>query len=213
MHKRLALLGSVMLLASGCSTAYYGALEQIGIHKREILVDRVQDARESQVDAKEQFMTALEKFRTVVNFDGGELEAVYEDLASELERSESKASQVTEHIGDIEDVAGALFKEWEQELDQYSSSSLRAKSEQQLRDTQRRYDGMLNAMRRAEAKMEPALGPFRDQVLWLKHNLNAQAIASLQGEVAVIEADVASLIADLERAIAAADDFMRSSGI
>ena len=213
MLKRLALLGSVMLLTSGCSTAYYGALEQIGIHKREILVDRVQDARESQVEAKEQFMTALEKFRTVVNFDGGELEAVYEDLASELERSESKASQVTEHIDDIEDVAGAMFKEWEQELDQYSSASLRSQSEQQLRDTQRRYDGMLNAMRRAEAKMEPALGKGREKGRGRKETREAEAIASLQGEVAVIEADVASLMADLERAIAAADDFMQSTGI
>ncbi|MBT8136086.1 MAG: DUF2959 domain-containing protein [Gammaproteobacteria bacterium] len=199
-------------LLAGCSSAYYNTLEQFGIHKREILVDRVAEARESQVEAKEQFENALERFRSVVEYDGGELESRYKDLNRELERSEAKAEEVGSRIDAIEDVASALFREWEDELDQYSSAKLRSQSEQQLRETQRRYDGMVAVMRRAEARIQPVLNPFRDQVLWLKHNLNAQAIASLQGEVAVIESDVASLIADLERAIAAADEFMQNTG-
>ena len=195
-----------------CSTAYYNTLEQFGIHKREILVDRVGEARESQIETKEQFVSALEKFRSVVNFDGGELEKLYSELNRELERSEAKAEEVSERIDAIEDVAGALFREWEDELDQYSSATLRQQSERQLRETQQRYEGMLSVMRRAEARIQPVLDPFRDQVLWLKHNLNAQAIASLQGEISVIEGDVATLISDLEDAIAAADDFMKNTG-
>ncbi|MDH3645990.1 MAG: DUF2959 domain-containing protein [Gammaproteobacteria bacterium] len=200
------------LLLVGCSSAYYNTLEQFGIHKREILVDRVKEARESQVETKEQFVSALEKFRSVVDFDGGDLEALYNDLNRELERSEARAEEVSDRIDAIEDVAEALFREWEDELGEYSSATLRQQSERQLRDTQQRYAGMLVVMRRAEARIQPVLNPFRDQVLWLKHNLNAQAIASLQGEVSVIEGDVAALIADLEDAIAAADDFMRNTG-
>ncbi|MEM9385532.1 MAG: DUF2959 domain-containing protein [Pseudomonadota bacterium] len=205
---RLAASACLALLLGACSTVYYDTLEQFGVHKREILVDRVEDARASQVDAAEQFTTALEKFRSVVDFDGGDLERLYNDLNRELERSESKAAKVTDRIDAIEDVAGALFREWEGELDQYSSESLRAQSRRQLEDTRGRYDEMLGAMRRAEARIAPALAPFADQVLFLKHNLNAQAIASLRGEVAVIEADVESLISELEAAIAAADQFI-----
>lgn len=201
-----------LLLTAGCSSAYYNTLEQFGIHKREILVDRVSEARESQVETKEQFVSALEKFRSVVEFDGGELEKRYESLNRELERSEAKAAEVGDRIDAIEDVATALFREWEDELSQYSSATLRQQSERQLRDTQNRYEDMLIVMRRAEARVQPVLNPFRDQVLWLKHNLNAQAIASLQGEVSIIEADVASLIKDLEAAIAAADEFVRKTG-
>lgn len=203
---------TALLLTAACSGAYYNTLEQFGVHKREILVDRVGEARESQVEAKEQFETALEKFRSVVTFDGGGLEKRYKELNRELERSEARAEEVSDRIDAIEDVAKALFREWEEELDQYSSATLRQKSERQLRDTQQRYEQMHATMRRAEARIQPVLDPFRDQVLWLKHNLNAQAIASLQGEVAVIEGDVAGLIADLERAIAAADEFMRNTG-
>ena len=202
----------LMLLTTGCASAYYSTMEQFGVHKREILADRVGEARESQVEAKEQFENALEKFRSVVNFDGGNLEKVYNELNRELERSEEKAEDVSDRIDAIEDVAKALFKEWEDELSQYSSDSIRRQSEAQLRDTQRRYDGMLKVMQRAEARIQPVLNPFRDQVLWLKHNLNAQAIASLQGEVAIIEGDVASLIADLEKAISAADEFINNAG-
>ena len=41
-----------ILLVSGCETAYYSAMEQVGVHKRDILVDRVDEASEAQEDAK-----------------------------------------------------------------------------------------------------------------------------------------------------------------
>ncbi len=63
-------------------------------------------------------------------------------------------------------------------------------------------------MKQAEGKMEPAPAAFRDQVLFLKHNLNAQAIQSLSDIVLEIDEDVAALIADIEASIAEADEFM-----
>ena len=47
-------------------------------------------------------------------------------------------------------------------------------------------------------------------MLFLKHNLNAQAIASLQSELVSVEADVASLIKEMETSIAEADVFIQS---
>jgi hypothetical protein len=65
-------------------------------------------------------------------------------------------------------------------------------------------------MKRAEKKIAPVLSAFRDQVLFLKHNLNAQAVASLQGELVSIESDVASLIREMEASINEADSFIQS---
>ena len=42
-----------LFIVGGCSSTYYGAMEKVGIHKRDILVDRVEDARDSQEDAQE----------------------------------------------------------------------------------------------------------------------------------------------------------------
>ena len=62
-----------MLALSGCQSAYYAAWEKVGVEKRDILVDRVENAKESQEDAQEQFSSALEAFSAAVAFDGGEL--------------------------------------------------------------------------------------------------------------------------------------------
>jgi hypothetical protein len=56
--------------------------------------------------------------------------------------------------------------------------------------------------------MAPVLAAFKDTVLVLKHDLNAQAVASLQGTVVEIERDVEALIDDMEASIAEADRFV-----
>lgn len=203
----------LILLITACSQAYYGALEKVGVHKRDIMVDRVQNAKQSQEDAKEQFKSALEEFSSVANFQGGDLEDTYKKLNKELEKSEARADEVTTRIDSVEDVSIALFKEWEQELDQYESQKLRNQSEQQLKDTKVRYQQLMAAMRLAESRIEPVLRPFRDQVLFLKHNLNAKAIASLRGELIQVESDTAKLIQELELSIAEADRFIQQTGL
>jgi hypothetical protein len=57
--------------------------------------------------------------------------------------------------------------------------------------------------------MDPILVVFNDQVLFLKHNLNARAIASIQDEVTVMEEEVANLIVDMNAAIAEAESFVK----
>jgi len=185
-------------------------MEAFGYHKRDLLVDRVEDARDTQEQAKEQFKSALEIFSTLTGFAGGELESKYKQLSAELDKSESKASAVRTHISDVEHVAEALFDEWKSELDQYSNEKLRRSSEQKLAQTRQRYNQLIGAMKRAEAKIEPVLTAFCDQVLFLKHNLNAQAIASLQTELAAVEADISSLIKEMEASIAEADSFIQA---
>ena len=201
-------LGLAVASVTACQSTYYSAMEKLGVHKRDILVDRVQEGRDAQEAAKEQFQTALEAFKSVEDFDGGDLEKVYEKLNSEYERSETRVKAVRSRIDSIEDVSQDLFTEWEKELDEYTNEEFRRKSEQQMLDTKDRYQELVTAMRRAEAKMDPVLTAFGDQVLFLKHNLNAQAISSLQGSLVEIEADVGNLIQEMEASIAEADSFI-----
>lgn len=208
---RVLLLCSIgaMVILTGCQKAYYGTMEKFGYAKREILVDRVEDARDAQTEAKEQFSSALEQFTEVVGFTtGGDLEEKYEKLKDQFEDSEDKAAAVSKRIKDVESVAKALFAEWEDELDEYTSDELRQASQRKLDDTNRKYEKLIAAMKRAEAKIAPVLNAFRDQVLFLKHNLNAQAISSLQDEVVSVSADVSVLIKEMEASIAEADEFI-----
>ena len=200
----------VALLLTACSPAYYNTMEKFGVYKRDILVDRVEEARDSQEDTKEQFNSALEQFGSVVNYDGGSLEKIYNRLQSEYDDSVAAADDLGERIDAIAKVAEDLFEEWESELDDYSNDNMRRDSAQQLRNTRREYQSLIRAMRQAQSKIPPVLSVFQDQVLYLKHNLNARAISALQQEYLSIKTDVAALVAEMERSIDEANVFIEA---
>lgn len=205
-----SLLATALLTLTACSSMYYSGLESMGIPKRDLMIHRVEKARDTQEDTKEQFKSALEQFTAVTNFKGGDLEAVYNKLNDEYEDSVSQSKLVRKRIDDIKDVSEALFEEWEEEITQYSSASLQRNSKSQLTSTRRQYKQLVQAMERAEAKLEPVLAVFKDQVLYLKHNLNARAISSLKEELSGIQSDVSSLIVAMEKSINEANTFINS---
>ncbi|MDD1612111.1 MAG: DUF2959 domain-containing protein [Methylococcaceae bacterium] len=201
---------SLIFSLSACSSVYYSGLEKIGIPKREVMVHRVEKARDTQEETKEQFKSALEQFTAVTQFKGGDLEATCNRLNSEYEASVKKADEVRYRISEIEDVSEALFIEWEDEITQYSSASLKRSSQNKLNETKIQYQQLIKAMKSAESKIEPILAVFKDQVMYLKHNLNAQAIASLKTELGSIKTDVSNLIAAMEKSINEANAFIRT---
>jgi hypothetical protein len=203
-----AVLALLVAVSSGCSSIYYKTWEKLGWEKRDILVDRVKDARDDQEAAKKQFQTTLDQFKAVTNFNGGDLEAKYKKLSSSYDDCASRAQAVSDRIKSVEKVANDMFAEWQDELKQYNNQQLRSASEKELSDTKARYQQLIGIMKQAESKMSPVLGAFHDQVLFLKHNLNAQAIASLQTTAASIQSDVEKLIADMNNSINEANAFI-----
>lgn len=208
----MRLVTSLLLLAmlSGCQQAYYNTMERFGVHKREILVDRVEEARDSQIETQEQFQSALERFSEVVNFDGGDLEKQYEALNDEYEKSEEKAAAVRDRINAVEDVAEALFDEWESELDEYTNANYARMKKRELGQARDRYAGLIKAMRKAESKIDPVLAAFKDQVLFLKHSLNAKAVASLKSELVSVRQDVSRLVREMQKSIDASNAYIQS---
>ena len=205
----VCLLAAAAPLA-GCDRLYYGAMKKVGFEKRDILVKRVKAARESQQKAQEEFKTALERLKEIVDIEGGKLEETYERLNDELERSEDRARDVRNRIKDVREVSKDLFDEWDRELGKYSDRRLRAESERELRETRRRTDVLIASMARVEKRIDPVLKPLRDRVLFLKHNLNARALGALSKELTVVSRDVDALVADMQQAIGEADAYLKS---
>lgn len=199
-----------VLLLTGCASAYYGTMEKVGYHKRDILVDRVESAQESQSEAQEQFKSALDQFASVIQLKETDLKQAYESLNEEFEQSEAAANEVSDRIEKVESVADALFEEWQKELALYQNQSLKATSSRKLKETKRRYGEMLNSMKRAEKSMQPVLNSLRDNVLFLKHNLNAQAIGALRGEFSSLKADISQLIERMNLSIERSNQFIKN---
>ncbi len=206
--KRSLLMLLAILTLSACSSAYYSAMEKVGIHKRDIMVDRVVDAKDSQQEAQEQFKSALEEMTALINFDGGDLEEQYHVIQEQYEDSKDAAELVSSRIEKIEDVSDALFEEWQDEIEEISSSNLKRQSSTKLRETQRRYRSLIKSMRKVESKMAPVLSALKDNSLFLKHNLNAKAVGALQGEMVSIKRDVSALIKDMNAAIEQSQKFI-----
>ncbi|WP_231916639.1 DUF2959 domain-containing protein [Rheinheimera sp. SA_1] len=206
-------LGLASLLASlvvlpGCTTAYYAAMEKVGVHKRDILIDRVEEARDAQQASQQEFKDALDQMSQLLNFHGGNLQQRYEALSAQYDDSKKSAEEVTSRINKVETVAFDLFGEWEAELSQYQNKQLKTDSKKKLLDTKRQFNELVKVMRRAESKMPPVLRVLNDNVLYLKHNLNAKAVGAIQGEFGVLQQDVNSLISEMNRAIADSNQFI-----
>ncbi len=200
----------IVFLLTACSSAYYGGLEKIGIPKRDVMVYRVAKARDTQQETKEQFKSALEQFTALTRYQGGDLETIYKRLNNEYEDSVKQADLVKKRISDIEDVSDALFREWETEITQYNNASFKISSQQKLNATKAQYRLLITTMKSTEAKLPPILSVFKDHVLFLKHNQNANAIASLKNELGSIKSDVNNLVNAMEKSINEANAFIKT---
>lgn len=201
-------LALVVLALAGCSTAYYKTMEAFGKEKRDLLRSNVEAASDEQSQAQEEFKDALTQLKELTQFEGGELEDTYNALKDQFEDCEDRANTVRGRIDKIDGIAADLFVEWEKEIAQISSESMRQDSAKKRKATQQRYAGLHTALEASEKRMDAVLVRFRDNVLYLKHNLNAQAVGALDNEVVSIEKDVGALIKDMEASIAKADDFI-----
>lgn len=209
--KLMKLLPAILLtlILAGCQSAYYGAMEELGYAKRDILIDRVEDAAVTQDEIKTEFNSAYQAFNQLLNLTSTPLEARYETLNDAYEDSLSKAEELYDRVDAVESVADALFNEWQDELSEYSDAKLRASSARQLQLAKSRYQTYLRSLHQSRDKVEPVLAVFKDQVLFLKHNLNAEKISALKGEVQRFDSDVQGLVQAMDQSIAQAKTFVK----
>ena len=201
---------AVTLFLLGCTSTYYKAMQTLGKEKRDILVQRVKDSKKDQEQTKEQLKTTMETFQELTGFKGGDLEKSYKKLNGEYERAEGQANKLRDRINSIDKVSDDLFSEWQKEIDQMGNATLKIRSTAMLRDAKEREGAYMKAMRKTETQMTPVLRAFHDQVLFLKHNLNARAVGSLKGTAASINTDVSSVMKSIDNSMQEADKLIAS---
>ena len=70
---------------------------------------------------------------------------------------------------------------------------MRTQSQRELKETRQRAETLIRSMEKAQRRIEPVLKPLRDRVLFLKHNLNAQAVGALDAAISEADQSVASM--------------------
>lgn len=160
--KRHLLLPAAIL--ASCNSIYYTAWEKLGWEKRDLLVSAMKSARSEQKEVGEEFQGALLQLQKLTGYRGGSLERAYNKCKGEYEGCEAQATKVRT------------------EIRKYDKTSLAADSRAKLADKRAHFMQLSTSLHAAESSMEPLLCQFHDQVLYLKHNLNAAAIGSLRGK-------------------------------
>jgi len=204
------LAATVLVVVTGCSTLFYKTMRTLGKEKRDILVSRVKDAKKDQEQTKEKLKTTMESFQAITGFQGGSLEKSYKRLNSSYEDAASQAGKLHDKIQSIDQVSQDLFKEWQGEINGMKNPKLKAQSTTLLRNAKVRQAAYMRAMHKTEDKIDPVLTAFHDQVLFLKHNLNARAIGSLKDTSATIQTSVADLIQSIDDSSAEADNLINT---
>lgn len=211
--KRLPVVSFLLVLVlavAGCQSMYYATMEKFGVEKRDLLKSAVEDARDSQDEAATQFKDALTRLREMYAVNGGALESNYDKLKGEYESSEKSAEAVRKRIKEMDQIANDLFAEWEKEIAQFTNETYASNSRRQLNETRTKYQQLATSLKSAEASMTPVLGQLKEQVLYLKHNLNAAAIGALRGEAANIQTEITRLLDQMNSSIRQADEFIKT---
>jgi hypothetical protein len=208
MASKLGLLIAPVMLMTGCTSTYYKAMRTFGKEKRDILVQRVKDAKKDQDKTKEQLKTTMESFQALTGFDGGALEKSYKRLNADYKSASSQAQKLHDKVQSIDQVSKDLFKEWQGEINRIENRKYKADSSALLRDAITRQAAYMRAMHKTEDQIAPVLKAFEDQVLFLKHNLNSKAIGSLKGTSLSLQKDVEGLIQSIDASSQEADNLI-----
>jgi predicted nucleic acid-binding Zn-ribbon protein len=206
----LILLIFTISCAERIKKAKYSAYEMAGLEKRDLFKREVSKVNEDQKNTGEALQDALARLQEIYKFDGGNLEREHDKLKSSLNNAQEEAAELSSRIRKMDKVAGDLFDEWKDELNEIKTSDLRVKSSKKLADTKRRYRNLELQMRRSEKNMAPVLTKLNDQVLFLKHNLNAEAIGGLKTESVKIQADIKELIDEVDESTRQAEALIKT---
>lgn len=210
MTRRLLVLLTLALAITGCRTVYYSAMEKVGFEKRDLLRRAVKLARSEQQDTGKQYKDALQQLRAVYGSSGSNLEKTYDKLKREYDTCERDTAAVKSRIREMDRVASDLFAEWQKEIGTMSDATLAGSSREKLAQTRASFDQVSLALHRSYDAMPPVLKKFEDHVVYLKHNLNAEALGSLKGKADVIEGDIQALLDRMNSAISEADRFVKT---
>lgn len=199
----------LFLLLTGCKSFYYDALEHTGIHKRDLLMQRIEKVRDAQTAAQKQFEATLLEYRSVVLFQSGDLNERQAQLEEDYRAAQLRARNVRYHLQGVDSVADDLFSEWKAELKGYRTAELRRAAEADYDRTRQQYQALRDQLNETEARLQPLLDLLGDQMLSLRHSLNARTISRSSDAYTQLEHDMKSLFEEMTRANDQADMFIR----
>jgi tetratricopeptide (TPR) repeat protein len=197
-----------LIFLTGCGGAYKAS----GQYKRDLLLDRIEKARQSHEQAKKQFEVVLANYSNIIDANAGDIRGEYNKLNRECKRARKITKDINRSVQDVQDVGKPLFRSWEDELSEYKNEDIRRTSEEQLEIARSNYLKLVHTMKSSESIISTVLTSLNDQVLFMSHNLNTKALSLFGKEVTSLKGKVDELVKHMQNAIKDAETFVDENG-
>lgn len=141
------------------------------------------DAQQAVTDLGLHVREMIENYNAIVYGGTKSPESSFRRLASDRADVDRKIQSAVAAVEDMNVRAEQYFKEWEAELEGYSSQGLRGKSVARMESTKKRYAKISSTLAEAREAFAPLLESFDDQLLFLSRDLSPGTVADLGDEV------------------------------
>jgi hypothetical protein len=204
---RGVLLSVLCLVLGACQSAGYVPAEQLGSPKLGQLVDRVEDYSDAQDEAIEQFQSTAAQLGAFATVNEGNLEATYAAALRNYNAVVQAAIAVSSALAAVDQSATAKFGEWQEEVEVYTDTRLKADNQARLGQTWQSYQSTLQVLRQSEARMNNTLTSLNDTMTFLKENLNVAAVAGHGPQFVALQASINGLVGKMKIAMTNANAF------
>lgn len=223
--KPLALALPAFLALSACSSVPSAAdvskffdvgfgNKSAGLDKVDALLDRIERVHVESELSKQTSQGAMTALRAICDPDfEGEALVAYEDFVKAIDDSEKQADKLRSSIGPMKKTAEGVFAAWASDLEGFGSAEMRQRSQLRLEETRRRYEAIATSVDPALWAYDALNHDLRDHALFLSHDFNSAAIADLANEVESLSNDSNELGKRLDKCLAAAEEYVRSSAL
>lgn len=189
---RLAWLLCIPLLAIPACSIFGG--KKGGPKKVEDLLGWVERVYVDTELAKQEMGTAVTRLQKLVR-PGFEEDVVraYQQLASAVERSEVQGKKLNKSVRAMQEASRPVFAQWRDNLDKFSSTGMRQRSQQRLRETEDRYQAIDKLVGPAAKTYLGLNKNLKDSTLFLQNDINEAALETIRPDVQAL-IDVATAL-------------------
>ena len=162
-------------------------------------------AEQSIADVMEHVMGMLASYNAIVGGSSKNVQSDYKKLANDLKATDKKIQNASKGMDSLDKQAQKFFGQWEKELAEYSSDSMREKSSARLDAAKQKFKTLGETLGEARKAFEPLVQSLNDQILYLGRDLSPEAVADLEDEAAELNKQAEDVTAKINDLLAKAD--------
>jgi len=199
----LAALTAVIVLGLRVPAAAQG---DEGVKQIERLVKASGNTVKAIAETKQQLAKTMDVYNALMAEDAKDRKKLYADLKKQMGNTEKRRSQIAEQATSMKSEAEALFRQWAESAAAIENAELRARSEERLEATKTSYAEIDTVGRKAADLYHAFMKDLQDQITFLGHDLNPEAVASLGPEAEELNEKADTLMRRIDDTIRTANE-------